>query len=95
MASMQKSAWFAFSWEEWRPARPKHCQDFLEYGEEFWVPQKTYCHLDSTENPLANIGVYINVCVCKSNFSNIRNIGIDNDHKYFSMRNSNRFPTVM
>ena len=33
----------------WRPFRPQHYWDWLEYGEVSWWPEETCCHLDFSE----------------------------------------------
>ena len=36
--------------KEQRPPRQQHCKNQLEYLEEFWKPEETCCHSDSSEN---------------------------------------------
>ena len=42
--------------KESRPYRLQHYQDRLEYWEESWRPEETFCRSDSSERPLADTG---------------------------------------
>ena len=38
------------------PIKDKHCWYRLEYSEESWRPEKTYCYLEISDEPPANVG---------------------------------------
>ena len=42
---------------ESKPSRQQHCWGQLEYWEEFWRPEETYCLLDSNKRPTFKAGV--------------------------------------
>ena len=52
-------------WKSWksedksRPYKLQQCWDWLEYWEESWRPEETYCHLDPSERPSADAGMKI------------------------------------
>ena len=43
--------------DKWRPSKLQHCWDRLEYWEESWRLEETYCPSDSSKKPTADAGV--------------------------------------